>query len=168
MNKSEKRDLVRNIRKNFKDSFGGVQILLIGDMFQLPPVVKNDEIESLKKIYDSFYFFNSKVIQSHFPVYIELNKIYRQKEQQFVDVLNAVRTNMVNDEILNDLNKKVSDLGIENIKSEFNNLGLDNLQKNELRIKPEEGKNGSAKIKIVISNIKTLFQEASKEINVNF
>ena len=45
---------------------------------------------------------------------------------------------------------------------------LDNLQKNELRIKPEEGKNGSAKIKIVISNIKTLFQEASKEINVNF
>lgn len=107
---------LRNIRKNFKESFGGIQVLLIGDMFQLPPVVKNDEFDSLKKIYESFYFFNSKVIQSHFPIYIELNKIYRQKEQQFVDILNAVRTNTVSNEILNELNKKF-DANI--LKSEF-------------------------------------------------
>lgn len=107
---------LKNIRKNFQEPFGGLQVLLIGDMYQLPPVVKNDELESLKKIYDSFYFFNSKVIQSHFPIYIELNKIYRQKEQQFVDILNAVRSNTVNETILNELNNKFE---AEIVKSEF-------------------------------------------------
>ncbi len=148
---------LRNIRKNFKDSFGGVQILLIGDMFQLPPVVKNDEIESLKKIYDSFYFFNSKVIQSHFPVYIELNKIYRQKEQQFVDVLNAVRTNMVNDEILNDLNKKY-DTNI--LKSEFEKcITLTTHNTKADKINEEALKNLNTKEFVFKAKIKGLFNE---------
>lgn len=86
-------DLVlRHIRRNGYP-FGGVQVLFIGDMLQLPPVVKEEEWNLLKKFYKSIYFFDAQVLQKSAPVYIELDKIYRQEDQQFVELLNHLRNN---------------------------------------------------------------------------
>lgn len=86
-------DLVlRHVRRN-SHPFGGVQVLFIGDMLQLPPVVKDEEWNLLKNYYNSIYFFDAQVLQKTPPVYIELDKIYRQEDQLFVDLLNHLRNN---------------------------------------------------------------------------
>jgi len=85
--------VLRHVRSQHTVPFGGVQVLLIGDMYQLPPVIKNEEWELLSPHYKSQYFFNSHVIESQQPVYVELNKIYRQNDGAFVQVLNQVRNN---------------------------------------------------------------------------
>lgn len=85
--------VLRHVRSQHTVPFGGVQVLLIGDMYQLPPVIKNEESELLSPYYKSEYFFNSHVIESQQPVYVELNKIYRQNDSAFVQVLNQVRNN---------------------------------------------------------------------------
>jgi hypothetical protein len=87
-------DLVlRHIRRKQYERFGGVQVLFIGDMFQLPPVIKDHEWNILKDFYRSPYFFDSYVLGNEPPIYIEFDKIYRQSEEQFIGVLNQVRNN---------------------------------------------------------------------------
>ena len=90
--------VLRHVRSQHTMPFGGVQVLLIGDMHQLPPVIKNEEWELLLPYYKSEYFFNSHVIESQQPVYVELNKIYRQNDSAFVQVLNLVRNNEMDQE----------------------------------------------------------------------
>ncbi|MDR2824987.1 MAG: helix-turn-helix domain-containing protein [Prevotellaceae bacterium] len=75
--------------------FGGIQMLYIGDMFQLPPVVKDDEWAILKNFYSSQFFFHAHALQQQPPVYIELKKVYRQQDSNFVDLLNRVRNNIL-------------------------------------------------------------------------
>jgi hypothetical protein len=89
--------VLRHVRNQFSKPFGGVQVLLIGDMYQLPPVVKEEEWQVLAPYYKSQYFFNSHVIESDPPVYVALEKIYRQNDPSFVDVLNQVRNNILNE-----------------------------------------------------------------------
>lgn len=84
--------MLQTIRKN-KFPFGGVQILFIGDLLQLPPVVKNDEWDILKMYYDGMFFFQSKVISQNPLLYIELEKIYRQSDEHFISILNNLRDN---------------------------------------------------------------------------
>lgn len=84
---------LRQTRKKWHLPFGGVQVMLIGDMHQLPPVVQQEEWKLLGTIYVSPYFFDSFVIKNNKPVYIELEKIYRQKEEDFISILNKVRNN---------------------------------------------------------------------------
>lgn len=84
--------VLKSIRKNFKP-FGGVQVLFIGDLFQLPPVVKDEEKQLLDEHYQSPFFFHANVFKETQPVFIELKKMYRQNEQQFIDLLNKVRNN---------------------------------------------------------------------------
>jgi hypothetical protein len=84
---------LRHTRKKWHLPFGGVQVMLIGDMHQLPPVVQQEEWKILGEVYASPYFFDSLVIRNNKPVYIELEKIYRQKEAAFIDILNKVRSN---------------------------------------------------------------------------
>ena len=87
-------DLVlRHMRHRHKESFGGIQVLFIGDMFQLPPVIKEDEWRILSEYYSGPFFFDSKVMQQAPPVYIEFTKIYRQSEEHFIKLLNQVRNN---------------------------------------------------------------------------
>ncbi len=71
--------MMRKVRRN-KKPFGGVQVLFIGDLLQLPPVVKNEEWEMLKNYYRGMFFFHSHVIQQFPPLYIELDKIFRQTD----------------------------------------------------------------------------------------
>lgn len=85
--------VLRHVRNQYGVPFGGVQVLFIGDMYQLPPVIKREEWELLSPYYKSEYFFSSQVIASQPPVYVELNKIYRQNDGAFVEVLNQVRNN---------------------------------------------------------------------------
>lgn len=97
--------VLRSTRKKMHLPFGGVQVMFIGDMHQLPPVVNHEEWRLLSNIYQSPYFFDSVVIRNNPPVYIELEKIYRQKDQNFIDILNKVRNNNLSFEDLEELNK---------------------------------------------------------------
>ncbi len=83
--------VLRSIRRKRNQSFGGVQLLLIGDMYQLPPVVKNHEWQFLSAHYKSMFFFDSVALKQSPPIYIELEKIYRQTDQAFIEVLNRLR-----------------------------------------------------------------------------
>jgi hypothetical protein len=90
--------ILQYIRRKQKP-FGGVQVLFIGDLHQLPPVVKDNEKELFTDHYKSPFFFHAHVFQQLRPVFIELKKIYRQKEQSFIDLLNHVRNNnLTNDD----------------------------------------------------------------------
>ncbi len=97
--------VLRSSRKKTHLPFGGVQLMFIGDMHQLPPVVNHEEWKLLSHIYQSPYFFDSLVVKSNPPVYIELEKIYRQKDQDFIDILNKVRNNNLSFNDLEELNK---------------------------------------------------------------
>ena len=87
--------VLRYIRRNNTASFGGVQVLFIGDLHQLPPVVKSTEWNLLGQFYNSAYFFDALALQSNPPIYIELEKIYRQADEVFINLLNNLRNNEV-------------------------------------------------------------------------
>lgn len=92
--------------KNRYLPFGGVQLLMIGDIQQLAPVVKDDDREILGQYYQSFFFFESKALRSTDFVTIELKHIFRQDDQVFIDLLNRIRNNDVNQDVLDELNKR--------------------------------------------------------------
>jgi hypothetical protein len=99
--------ILRSVRRNYHAPFGGVQILFIGDLFQLPPVAKRDEWDNLLgNYYSSPFFFDSKAVKEQTPLLIELTKIYRQKEQSFVDLLNKVRNNYMDKDDYEQLNER--------------------------------------------------------------
>lgn len=96
--------VLRHVRKRNHLPFGGVQVLFIGDLLQLPPVVRDDEWNVLKSFYKSIYFFDAQVLQREKPVYIELDKIYRQADDRFIALLNNLRNNSVTDDDVKLLN----------------------------------------------------------------
>lgn len=98
--------LMRYYRGNMLQPFGGVQVLYIGDLYQLPPVVPQDQWLLLQAHYPSAFFFHAKVIRQAPPLYIELKKIYRQKAQVFIDLLNNIRNNEVTTADISLLNER--------------------------------------------------------------
>ena len=96
---------MRSVRQNRYQSFGGAQVLLIGDLYQLPPVVKDDELRVLKRWYSSPHFFEARVIKEHGYAHIELDKIFRQQDGNFIHILNNLRNNTVAPEDITELNK---------------------------------------------------------------
>ena len=90
-------DAVDTILRHFRQQpllpFGGVQMLYIGDLFQLPPVVSKEEWDLLQHHYKSPFFFDAQVLQQAAPIYLELKKIYRQNEAGFIHILNNIRNN---------------------------------------------------------------------------
>ena len=98
--------ILRHFRKQFNIPFGGVQVVYIGDMFQLPPVIPQHEWNILSEHYNSPFFFEAKVLKEAPPLYIELKKIYRQNEQHFIDILNRIRNNQPAREDLQELNSR--------------------------------------------------------------
>lgn len=87
---------LRNTRKA-NAPFGGVQVLFIGDLLQLPPVIKNEEWSVLREYYNGIFFFHARVVQEQPPLYIELSKIFRQQDDEFITVLNNLRNNRVSE-----------------------------------------------------------------------
>lgn len=129
--------VLRHFRHRLYEPFGGVQVLLIGDMFQLPPVVKEDEWQILSGFYNSAYFFDSKVIQQQPPAFIELNKIYRQSDERFISVLNKVRNNQLDEEAYQHLHQQYNPSFQPNKESGFitlttHNNKADSINTNEL------------------------------------
>ena len=97
--------ILRHIKKQRNIAFGNVQILFIGDLLQLPPVVKEEEWNYLSPYYQGIYFFNAKALQQNKPLYIELEKIYRQSDNRFISLLNNLRDNTINKDDIQLLNK---------------------------------------------------------------
>ncbi|MDA3797657.1 MAG: helix-turn-helix domain-containing protein [Kiritimatiellae bacterium] len=87
--------ILRSVRKRREEPFGGLQVLFIGDLLQLPPVVKDDEWSVLSEYYDSIFFFSANVLKEAPPIYIELDKIYRQSDFTFIELLGHLRDNKV-------------------------------------------------------------------------
>ena len=97
-------DVIDKILRLYRDStkpFGGVQMILVGDAYQLPPIVKKEEQEILKSSYDGIFFFDSKVmeqiINNNQLIYVELQKVYRQNDSKFIELLDRVRINDMQD-----------------------------------------------------------------------
>lgn len=103
---------LQNARESYH-SFGGVQIVMIGDLFQLPPVVTRDEIQAFSQRYNSPHFFSSDVIGSILTqepesfIFIELQKIYRQSDKNFIELLNVIRNNTAKAEHMNMLHQQL-------------------------------------------------------------
>lgn len=87
--------------------FGGVQMVFVGDLHQLPPVVMKDEQYLFKGYYDSPYFFSAKSMKESFCHIIEFKKVYRQSEDKFIDILNSIRNNIICDDMISMLNSRV-------------------------------------------------------------
>lgn len=98
--------ILRIVRHQPTLAFGGVQVILIGDPFQLPPVCTDDLWNILSRFYASRYFFSSKVFISDPPVFIELQKIYRQTEADYIALLNAIRNAEPERDLLEKLNSR--------------------------------------------------------------
>lgn len=98
-------DALRRFRRS-RLPFGGVQLLMIGDLQQLAPVVKDDEWSMLSKYYDTMYFFGSHALRQTPYATIELKQVYRQSDERFLSILNKVRANKVDAETLTLLNSR--------------------------------------------------------------
>ncbi|MBO5466742.1 MAG: AAA family ATPase [Prevotella sp.] len=94
--------------RNMREPFGGKQLLLVGDIFQLEPVVREDDRRLLHPFYASSYFFSAKVFQEIQLVSIELRKVYRQTDSTFIDILDRIRSNNANDSDISKLNSRVN------------------------------------------------------------
>ncbi|MET0759302.1 MAG: helix-turn-helix domain-containing protein, partial [Flavobacterium sp.] len=141
--------MMQSVRKK-STPFGGVQVLFIGDLLQLPPVIRNEEWETLRKYYKGKFFFHSHVIQQNPPLYIELSKIFRQTDDRFISVLNNLRNNQISQEdvrILNEFvkpdfdlkaNKGYITLTTHNAKADgMNAQALQDLEGKLVKYKPE-------------------------------
>lgn len=99
-------EFLRTVRAKHLEPFGGVQMLFIGDLYQLPPVVSGDEKKIFNERYKSPYFFDSESFSKIDLKYIELEKVYRQTDKNFISMLNAVRNNSVTLEIISAFNER--------------------------------------------------------------
>lgn len=98
--------MLQSVRKR-NLPFGGVQVLFIGDLLQLPPVIREDEWRVLRNYYRGKFFFNAHVIEQHPPLYIELSKIFRQTDDRFISILNNLRNNQITTQDVAVLNQHV-------------------------------------------------------------
>lgn len=96
---------MRAVRGNFRQSFGGVQVLMIGDLYQLPPIVKDDERAAMSRYYRSAHFFEAKALQEDGYVFIELDRIFRQRDDRFIRLLNHLRNNIITADDVKELNR---------------------------------------------------------------
>jgi hypothetical protein len=97
--------MMQTVRKN-TNPFGGVQVLFIGDLLQLPPVIRDEEWRTLQLLQREI-FFHSHAVQQSPPLYIELSTIYRQTDTEFISVLNNLRNNQITAADVQALNKYV-------------------------------------------------------------
>lgn len=93
--------------RNMREPFGGKQLLLVGDIFQLEPVVKEDEWRLMQPFYPSAYFFSAKIWQEMQLVSIELRKVYRQRDAEFISILDRIRENAATTADITAINSRI-------------------------------------------------------------
>lgn len=131
--------ILRHYRKKELVPFGGVQLVFIGDLFQLPPIVKKEDWDYLKQFYDTPFFFSAHVLQKTPPLNIELRKIYRQTDSSFIELLNNVRDNCCTPSDISLLNTKytpslILSEGIIPITLTTHNIKADEINNRQLEI----------------------------------
>ncbi|MCP4311391.1 MAG: AAA family ATPase, partial [Bacteroidetes bacterium] len=89
---------MRRAKGNYSQSFGGTQLLMIGDLYQLPPIVKEEEWQVLQRHYKSMHFFEAQAFREEKMVSIELDRIFRQSDELFIRILNNLRNNIATQE----------------------------------------------------------------------
>lgn len=102
-------DAIDDVLKRFRHSskpFGGVQLLMIGDLHQLAPVIKDDEWQMLSPYYETVFFFSSRALMKTNTISIELNQIFRQSDAVFIDLLEQIRTRNITPAVLQMLNSR--------------------------------------------------------------
>lgn len=127
--------ILRYFRKTPETPFGGVQVLYIGDLFQLPPVMPDNQWSMLRAYYASPFFFHSRAVDQAPPVYIELKKIYRQSQQSFIDILNRIRNAEATGSDLQTLNARSDEApraGVKYITLTTHNYKADKINADEL------------------------------------
>lgn len=158
--------MMQSVRKKTAP-FGGVQVLFIGDLLQLPPIIRDEEWRTLRKYYKGKFFFHAHVIQQYPPLYIELSKIYRQTDDRFISVLNNLRNNEITPadiQILNDFvqpnfdlkaNKGYITLTTHNAKADvINSQSLEDLEGKAITFLPVITGDFSEKIYPLDANLK--------------
>lgn len=123
--------VLRKYRRSSKP-FGGVQLLMMGDLHQLPPVVKDEEKRYLDQVYPTTFFFASKALQRLDYITIELKTIYRQQDQHFVEILNKVRNNQLDKTTLTILNDRFNKNFIPNKDYTYIQLTTHNYQADKI------------------------------------
>ncbi|MBR5166705.1 MAG: helix-turn-helix domain-containing protein [Salinivirgaceae bacterium] len=137
-------DVLRRYRGN-QQPFGGLQLLMIGDLHQLAPVVKDDEWDLLRDSYPTMYFFGSNALRQTDYVTIELQHIFRQTSQHFIDILNRVRDSNADAAVLAELDKQYRPNFEPKDKDGYITLTTHNYQSNEIN----QGKLKKLKSKLV-------------------
>lgn len=99
-------EILKTVRKNHQELFGGVQVLFIGDLYQLPPVAIRSEWEILAEYYPSPFFFDAHCLRKEMPVFIELSTVYRQSDKEFIQLLNNIRNNFMDQDSFDLLNER--------------------------------------------------------------
>ena len=151
--------ILRHVRYRNNEPFGGVQVIFIGDMFQLSPVATDDEWRLLSQYYSSPYFFHSHVIQQQQPVYIELDKIFRQTNSDFIRVLNEVRNNCLSDSSLKLLQSRYNPLFVPPSDDTYITLTTHNYKADQ--INAEELAKIKGKIYTFVADIQGEYPEKS-------
>ena len=101
-------DLTLQITRENKDPFGGIQMILVGDLYQLPPVVTNNEIDVMNTLYpDGYFFFNSNVIKKINLIKFELSQVFRQSDTKLISLLDRARKATLDDDDLMVFNKRL-------------------------------------------------------------
>jgi len=134
-------DGIDQVLRRYKDKnkvFGGVQLLMIGDLQQLAPVVKNDEWHILRDYYDTAFFFSSKAFQASAAVGIELKHIYRQDNEFFIGILNEIRNNQLSQRSLDALNERYEPDFSPNPKDGYITLTTHNNRANKMNLEKLE------------------------------
>ena len=135
--------VLRIYNRNMREPFGGKQLLLVGDIYQLEPVIKEDERQLLRPFYPSCFFFDAHVFRVMQLIAVELRKVYRQRDAQFISLLDHIRTSHVSDSDLRLLNARVNaEIGTEEGRLSITVSGrrdtVDHINEKQLNTLPDE------------------------------
>ena len=135
--------VLRIYNRNMREPFGGKQLLLVGDIYQLEPVIKEDERQLLRPFYPSCFFFDAHVFREMQLIAVELRKVYRQRDAQFISLLDHIRTSLVSDSDLRLLNAQVNaEIGTEEGRLSITLSGrrdtVDYINEKQLNTLPDE------------------------------
>lgn len=135
--------VLRIYNRNMREPFGGKQLLLVGDIYQLEPVIKEDERQLLRPFYPSCFFFDAHVFREIQLIAVELRKVYRQRDAQFISLLDHIRTSHLSDSDLRLLNAQVNaEIGTEEGRLSITLSGrrdtVDYINEKQLNTLPDE------------------------------
>ena len=137
--------VLRHIKHRPNHPFGGVQVLFIGDLFQLSPVAREQEWRLMQPYYEGAYFFQAQVFRELHPIYIELDHVFRQTNSDFIEILNQVRNNALTSQTLQYLNNRYCpDFEPSKQKEHYITLSTHNSKVDAINLREMEALRGKA------------------------